>query len=116
MPTKVLVVDDNVDHADSLAAILRNDGYDAKCAYTGTSAVRVASEFQPDVILLDLGMPDKSGHQVLQDLPEPRPKVIAVTGRLDREEIIQTGFCDHLAKPVDYRLLAEALNRLKECD
>ena len=63
---RILVVDDNRDAADSLAMLLRTTGNDIRTAYDGLEAVQVASEFRPDVVLLDIGLPKIDGHEVAQ--------------------------------------------------
>jgi CheY-like chemotaxis protein len=64
--TRVLIVDDNVDAADSLAQLLEVSGYTTKVAYDGASALEIAEILRPAIVLLDLGLPDLSGHQVAQ--------------------------------------------------
>ena len=80
----VLVVDDNRDSADMLAIVLRHHGHNVQVAYSGPTALEVAREQRPSVILLDLGMPSMDGYTVarhLRDQPETKNAlIVAVTG------------------------------------
>ena len=104
---RVLVVDDNVDNADSLALYLRQRGHLVDTAYDGDVACRVAERFRPDVVLLDIGLPKLGGHEVCQYLRR-QPwgvgmQIIAQTGwgqDADRLRSRDAGFDDHLVKPV----------------
>lgn len=114
---KVLVVDDNRDSADSACAIIRMLGYDAECAYDGTSALTTAARWQPDMVLLDLAMPGLDGYMTLgrlRKLPAmDRAHVVAMTGygsKEDRHRTADAGFDGHLTKPVEL----DALTRLIE--
>jgi PAS domain S-box-containing protein len=105
---RVLVVDDNRDHAESLAQLLRAHGHSVRTAYDGTSALADAREFRPHVVLLDLGMPDMDGLETASRLraaaaTEPL-LLVAVTGwgqERDRVRTRDAGFDGHLVKPVD---------------
>jgi DNA-binding response OmpR family regulator len=106
---RVLVVDDNRDTVESLAMLLRLAGNEVDTASDGPQAVHNAVSFQPDVILLDLGLPHMHGHDVCREIRKRvaphRPLMIAVTGH-GHEEIRQrsaeAGFDAHLLKPVNY--------------
>jgi CheY-like chemotaxis protein len=105
---RVLVVDDNRDAADSLAMLLRIRGHDAHVVYDSLQAEAEFDAFRPEVVLLDLGMPDLSGHEVAQRLrrkPQGRePLIVAVTGwgqDEDRRRSREAGFDLHMTKPVD---------------
>jgi len=105
---RVLVVDDNVDAADSIAMILRMSGYDVRCVYDGHSVLQVAGAYHPDVIVLDIGLPGMSGYDVARQLrQEPQFRetpLVAVTGYgqdEDRRQSREAGFDYHLTKPVD---------------
>lgn len=113
---RVLVVDDNRDNADSLAALLQVDGYDVRLAYDGEEALAVAELYRPHVLLLDIGLPKLSGYDVcrrLRSTPWARQAtIVAVTGwgqERDRAQARASGFDAHLVKPVDYAKLAEVL-------
>jgi len=105
---RILVVDDNVDGAATLAELLRMMGCDVSVANDGTSAVLAVSELRPDVVLLDIGLPDINGYEVARQvraLPGVRqPRLIALTGwgqEQDKRLAAQAGFDEHWTKPVD---------------
>ncbi|HXA35542.1 MAG TPA: ATP-binding protein [Steroidobacteraceae bacterium] len=105
---RVLVVDDNVDAADSLAQFLKLAGYQTRVAYDGRTAVEIAGILEPAVVLLDLGLPYLNGHEVarrLRSLPWGRTaRLIALTGWGQADDVRrsrQAGFDEHLTKPVD---------------
>jgi CheY-like chemotaxis protein len=113
---RVLVVDDNRDAAASLADLLRYQGHQVTTAFDGPEALQAARDQRPAVVLLDLGMPGMSGHEVarhLRDLPEGRAAtLIAVTGwgqDEDRRRSREAGFDHHLVKPVEPEALARLL-------
>ena len=110
-------MDDNVDAADTLAAILRDLGYEIRTAYDGPSALRVAKAFRPNVCLVDIGLPVMDGYELTQrlrgsaDLPEDA-RIVAITGYgqdVDRRRSIAAGFNDHLVKPVSLDVLTRAI-------
>jgi CheY-like chemotaxis protein len=110
---RVLVIDDNVDAADTLAELVMALGGEAQTAYDGPSGLRCASEFRPDVILLDIGMPEMDGYETCRRLRAEsfgrRAYIVAVTGwgqLHDRERAMADGFDAHLTKPADPRVLA----------
>jgi two-component system CheB/CheR fusion protein len=118
---RILVVDDNRDQADSLAALLRLNGHDVRVSYDGEDALRAAADFRPDVILLDLGLPKISGYQVAERIThDPRsnhPLLIAQTGwgqERDRERSRKAGFQHHLVKPVEVAEVLEILARARK--
>jgi two-component system CheB/CheR fusion protein len=105
---RVLVVDDNVDLVDMLAMVVEAAGHDARKAFDGRSAVSAALEYQPHVILLDVGMPGMNGFEVATELRRhphmARTRIVALTGwgqAEDRRRTAQAGFDDHLTKPTD---------------
>ena len=112
---RVLIVDDNEDAADMLTTMLGHWGYDAHPASNGTDAIAQSEIFQPQVVLLDLGLPDMDGYDVAQRLRD-RPwandvKIFAVTGRgldEDRRRSRAAGLDEHIVKPID----PDALRRL----
>jgi CheY-like chemotaxis protein len=115
----VLVVDDLKDSADSLALILRMEGHDAHSAYDGRSAVALARERQPDVIILDICMPGMDGYDTARRIRElsldSKPYLIALTAYgsdADRFRSREAGFDVHLVKPVDHDVLQAHLARL----
>jgi PAS domain S-box-containing protein len=103
---RVLVVDDNVDAAESLAALLEMGGHATRIANDGEEAVRTAHEFRPEIVFLDIGMPGKDGYAVARELrgsPSTRQAVlVALTGwgaKDDRARTHKAGFDHHLTKP-----------------
>ena len=113
---RVLVVDDNQDSADSMAAVLQLLGHEAQVAYSGAQALEAARAWHPHAVLLDLTMPDASGFDVLRELRAQaagRPLyVAAMTGYAqsdDRLRTLQAGFDEHVAKPVDVERLQQVL-------
>ncbi|WP_171470468.1 response regulator [Frigoriglobus tundricola] len=116
---RVLVVDDHLDAADALAAVLDVYGYPARACHDGAEALVAAAEFGPHVCLLDLMMPNMDGLELARRLREQaggRPLVlVAVTSLGDIEALTWTalgGFHAHLIKPVDARTLISTLNRV----
>lgn len=106
-PVRVLVVDDYHDCADSLAMLLRMQGYDVLVAYGGQAALEAAVSYQPDVAFLDLGMPGMSGWEVarrLRHLGLRVAKLVALSAYDDPDDFGRSqaaGFDHHLVKPVD---------------
>jgi PAS domain S-box-containing protein len=113
---RVLVVDDNVDAATMLDMLLRSLGHETRVAHEGAAALRIAEEFHPDIVLLDIGMPGIDGYEVARRLRASRNRpmrIVAVTGwgqEADRERSREAGFDLHLVKPVDANELARALS------
>ena len=108
MPRRVLVADDNVDSADMEAALMTAAGCEVRTVYDGESTLREAERFRPDVILLDIGMPDIDGHEVCARIRSQSwggsIVLIAVSGwgqESDRRRSARAGFNMHLVKPVD---------------
>jgi CheY-like chemotaxis protein len=114
---RVLVVDDNIDAADSLSVLLRAQGFTVQVAHDGRGALSAADEFRPDVAVLDLGLPDLPGEEVgvaMRSRPWGRNvQLVAVTGwgqPKDRARTAAAGFEHHLVKPVEPAELIEVLN------
>ncbi len=111
----VLVVDDNVDAADSLAALLRERGQLVSVAHNGQDALDRALQQQPDVVLLDIGLPGMNGYDVaaaLRRQPGGGPALVAITGYgqdADARRAAEAGFDRHLVKPVDAVELEQVL-------
>ncbi len=112
----ILVVDDNHDAAETLCELLRLFGHRATAAYDGPSALGVAAQLAPEVVMLDIGLPGLNGHDVaakLRHLPETRSAyLVAVTGygqSNDRERALAAGFDAHFVKPIDVDALAAML-------
>jgi PAS domain S-box-containing protein len=113
---RILVVDDNQDSVDSIAILLRAMGNEVHTAHDGLEAVAAVAEFQPDVVLLDLGLPKLNGFDAarsIREQPGGRERVlIALTGwgqEEDRRRSKEAGFDHHLTKPIDFDVLRELL-------
>ncbi len=107
-PVRVLVVDDNIDGAESLAMLLDLTGHTTRTAYTGPAAVAAAQAFLPEVMFLDIGLPGMTGYEVAAELraspPAVRPLIVALTGwgsADDKAKGVAAGIDRHLTKPVD---------------
>jgi PAS domain S-box-containing protein len=115
---RVLVVDDNVDAAESIAMLLQLWGHDVRLAHNGPEALKAAEQYQPDIIVLDIGLPGISGYEVARQLrQQPRfreTRLIAMTGYGQEEDFrrsMDAGFDQHVTKPVD----PDDLQRLLSC-
>ena len=118
-PIRALIVDDNVDAAVTLSLLLQLGGHTTSLAHNGPEALKLATEFKPDIVLLDLGLPGMDGYEVaraLRSMPEVRrPVLVAVTGwggPEDRLRSKQAGFDEHLTKPVDISMIELLLTAL----
>jgi CheY-like chemotaxis protein len=105
---RLLVVDDNADGAASTAMLLELQGHTLRIAHSGLEAIAAVPEFQPQVVILDIGLPDISGYEVARrlraSLAQATPRLIALTGwgsEDDRRRARAAGFDAHLVKPVD---------------
>lgn len=117
-PRRVLVVDDNVDTAESLALLLRLKGHEVEIAHDGPAALKKARSFHPEVVLLDIGLPGLDGYQVASRLRRrrrtARALLVALTGYGQEEDqhlAREAGFDHHLTKPVDLAVIYELLAR-----
>ncbi len=116
---RLLVVDDNRDSANSLAALLETMGHEVRTAYDGPDALAVASEFRPRAVFLDIGLPGMDGYEVarrLRDCPELAPlTLVAFTGYSqdeDRRRVLEAGFDHHIVKPARFGELAGIIDGL----
>ena len=110
------MVDDNIDAARTLELLLNSLGHQLRVAFSGAEALRIAPDFDPHIVLLDLGMPGLDGYEVARRLRATEKgsalRIIAVTGwgqEADREKSREAGFDVHLVKPVDPNELVRAL-------
>jgi PAS domain S-box-containing protein len=115
---RILVVDDNADAAHSLKLLLELDGHEVEAALSSADALARMHAFKPQVVLLDIGLPQMDGYEVARRIraaPElAGVRLIALTGygqAEDKERAKSCGFDDHLIKPVDYSALQRALKR-----
>jgi CheY-like chemotaxis protein len=102
---RILVVDDNVDAAESIAEVLEMLGNRVRVAHDGLEALRLARESTPDLALLDIGLPVIDGYELAQRLRSEHPslRLVAVSGYgqdSDRAAALRAGFSRHLVKPV----------------
>ena len=116
-PRRILVVDDNRDSADSLSEVLRMHGHEVHTAYDGLDAVASAARLEPDLILLDIGLPSLDGYEVARRIREQRPHggytLVALTGwgqDSDRRQSTDAGFDRHVVKPIGQGVLEELLS------
>ena len=117
-PTRVLVVDDNVDSAKSIAALLRGWGHEVHLAHDGRAAIAAARLLHPDYLLLDIGLPGMDGFEVaarLRDEPGlDAMRVIAMSALpqgSDSESLREACIDEYLTKPLDTRFLESLLRR-----
>ena len=113
---RILVVDDNVDAADSIAMLLNMEGHDTRAVNTARAALLAVPEFQPEVVLLDIGLPEMDGYEVARRLRaqngKQRMRLVAVTGYgqpADRRRAHAAGFDEHMVKPVEPTALQDFL-------
>src|SRR5262249_46799779 len=116
---RLLVVDDNRDFANTLSMLLETFGHEVRTVYDGKAAVPAATEYHPDAVLLDIGLPGMNGYDVARELRSTpalsRMKLVAFTGygqEEDRRRVRQAGFDFHLVKPVEVAELARVIDAL----
>jgi PAS domain S-box-containing protein len=105
---RVLVVDDNRDAAESLGMLLRLSGCEVEVAFSGVTAIEIVEQFEPAVVLLDIGMPGMDGYETVRRLRASRRGkemlLVALTGwgqKEDKQRALEAGFDEHLTKPMD---------------
>jgi CheY-like chemotaxis protein len=114
---RILVVDDNVDAADTLAAMLRLMGHHVQPVYSGIHALQVAGDVDPDLVFLDIGLPQMDGFEVmrrLRRLVRRQAWCVALTGYDNvetRHRCRDAGFDEHVAKPASLERLAKVIER-----
>jgi CheY-like chemotaxis protein len=118
-PQRVLVVDDNLDAANSLAALLNLQGHETQAVYSGREALERIESFRPNVALIDIGLPKMNGYELAKRLREAlcgeALRLVALTGYgqvEDRERAQAAGFDGYLVKPVDMAALERVLAEL----
>ena len=120
-PLRVLIVDDSQDATMTMKLLLEIRGHEAATAATGPLALKVFDEFQPQVVLLDIGLPEMDGYEVAKRLRAKEStdpvKIIATTGYgrdEDRVRATEAGCDFHLTKPVNFKTLEDLLNTIRE--
>jgi PAS domain S-box-containing protein len=115
---RVMIVDDNVDAAFLLSMMLKKKGHEVHATYGAHEALTLAEEFRPEVILMDIGMPELNGYDAckqLRTMPELKgTRIIAITGwgqEEDRRKAREAGFDEHLVKPVNIEVVEAVLGR-----
>lgn len=114
---KVQIVDDNKDASKILAQLMETLGNEVRVAYDGVQAIQLAREYRPDVILMDIGMPNMNGYEATREIRQ-QPwgadiTIIALTGWAqmeDRQKSAEAGYDYHLVKPVDFNELTKLLS------
>jgi CheY-like chemotaxis protein len=117
------VVDDNVDTAESLALLLRLKGYEVEVAHDGPAALDAATAFEPEAVLLDIGLPGLDGFQVASELRRRRSTasalIVALTGygqAEDQRRAREAGFDHHLIKPIPPQVIYDLLLAYRPSD
>jgi two-component system CheB/CheR fusion protein len=117
-PVRVLVADDNHDSADTCTALLQLEGHDVRTAYSGADALRLAQEFEPQLALLDIGMPGMNGYELARRIRATdigrSILLVATTGwgqEEDKRLAAAAGFDEHRTKPVDLNSLGDLIDR-----
>jgi signal transduction histidine kinase len=120
-PVKVLIVDDNVDAATSLAMLLQLEGHEVEVAYSSLDALARVGSAKPALVLLDIGLPDIDGYELARRIRllalSPRPRLVALTGygqAEDKQRAKAAGFDQHLVKPLEFPTLRKTLAALRE--
>ena len=118
---RVLVVDDNVDAAQAMAMLLEMSGDEGRMAHDGPSALEAALAWQPELVLLDIGLPGLNGFEVAKRIrPEPLLKkvvLVALTGyglEVDRQRSREAGFDHHLVKPTGFDAIEKILESVSQ--
>lgn len=116
MPQRLLIVDDNVDAAESLAVLLEIQGHTLMAVGSASEALVTIQTFKPDVMLIDIGLPETDGYALAQQLNDQSYsrtlRKIALTGygqAEDKQRALEVGFDAHLVKPVDIATLERAI-------
>ena len=118
-PLRILIADDNVDSAMSWSLLIEDGGHRVVTAYDGMEALRMAEEFRPQVVLLDIGMPRLDGYEVARRMRTTdwgrQALLVAITGwgqARDRALAQEAGFDEHFTKPLDPAQLERTLRRV----
>ena len=115
--SRILVVDDSLDSAETLGELLKIWGHDVRLAHDGPAAVAAARDYRPEIVLLDIGLPGMDGFAVATELRKEGTAgrlLVALTGygeQQDKERARKAGFDHHLVKPIDPDSLQKLLAR-----
>ncbi|MFC0691606.1 response regulator [Paraburkholderia humisilvae] len=116
-PARILIIDDNADASEALATLLTIRGHEVETRTDGISGIAAVAHFKPNVVLLDIGLPDVNGYEVARQLRASADghhvTLVAVTGYglpADRIRSAEAGFDHHLTKPVSPEELARLMN------
>jgi two-component system, sensor histidine kinase len=116
---RILLVDDNVDFAESLAVLLRGSDHEVSIAHDGAGAIEAARRLRPEIAFLDIGLPDLSGYELamqLRQMPETSDTVlVALSGwgqSRDRQRSHDAGFAKHLLKPINFEKIEATVDEL----
>jgi CheY-like chemotaxis protein len=115
--SRILVVDDSVDSAETLGELLKIWGHEVHLAHDGPGAVAAARDYRPEVVLLDIGLPGMDGFAVAKELRKEGTAgrlLVALTGygeQQDKDRAQKAGFDHHLVKPIDPDTLQKLLAR-----
>jgi signal transduction histidine kinase len=119
---RILIVDDNVDAARTMADALALAGYDTRVSFDGPAALAAAAAFRPEAVLLDLGLPLMDGYEVAKEIrsgsSDKPPILVAVTGygqKADQERTRTAGFSGHVIKPIDLAQVIAVLEGFLAC-
>ena len=117
---RIMIVDDNVDAAQTLSMLLMSDNHITHVAHSGKDALEALVTFKPEIIFLDIGMPEMNGYEVAQAIRATpaagNPILVALTGwggAADRERTARAGFNAHLTKPADIAVIEELLTAVR---
>lgn len=115
-PLRVLIVDDNVDAAESMEMLLKVTGHDVRMVHDGQAALETALDYRPSVMVCDIGLPGLNGYEVAKRIRQDpilnHIVLVALTGygqELDRETSLQAGFDHHMVKPAGFAQLQQIL-------
>ena len=121
---RVLVVDDNIDTLEFLTFLLEQEGAEVRSTASALEALDVFAQWQPDLLLSDIGMPDKDGYMLIRQIRAmserggqlPALALTAYAGEADRQQVLKAGFQKHLTKPVEPSKLTAAIISLVRRD
>lgn len=123
-PLRILVADDERDTVDTLTLVLQDEGYEVHAVHRGPEVLRAVLQLDPDAVLLDIGLPELSGHEVARRIREccgeARPMLIGISGRYkrgaDKALAHLNGINHYLVKPADPQSILACLAPLKQPD